>query len=141
MKTLVIDDEFTALTKMKAMLEKYGEVDPATCGEQAIALFEKSIAEANPYDLITIDIELPDMNGIELLKIFNQKESAWQTSWAKKVIISASGTPDNVVKSAKNACDAFLVKPIKKETLNEKLIALGLIEPEPKNDEATAPKS
>ncbi len=64
MKILVVDDDAHILRLYKEELEEEGyEVATASTGEEALAVFEKE----NP-DLVTLDILMPDIDGISLLR-------------------------------------------------------------------------
>lgn len=125
LKILIIDDEFAALKKMEIMLSKFGKCDTATTGAEALKLISTAI-DNEYYNLITFDIGLPDINGIELLIIILAEEKKYNVT-SKKLMISASGTTDNVIRSVKeNKCEGFLVKPVKKTTLYRKLSDIGI---------------
>ena len=114
------------LNKMLAMLKEYGECDSATNGDQALEMFCLARVNMKPYDLITLDIDMPGMNGLELLRqIVNEEEGAI-TVPSKKVMVSAGGTSENVLSAAKHKCDGFIVKPVKKDLLEEKLWHLNI---------------
>ncbi|BBO84396.1 response regulator [Desulfosarcina ovata] len=123
MRILLIDDEPIALTKLGIMLAKVGTCDKATSGIDATEHFVKAIAENQPYDLVAIDIELPDITGLDLLNRFCQLEGQNSTPPAKKIMVTAHSKVDYVVK-AREQCDAFLVKPIRRETLLAKVAEL-----------------
>ena len=127
LKILAIDDEFAALTKMKAMLSTFGECEVATSGAQTIDLIREAIQEGKYFDLITIDIELPDIDGIALLSEILREEKQYNLC-AVKLMVSASSTPSNVCRAKKQNCDGFLVKPIKKDILHQKLHTLGVLQ-------------
>jgi len=129
MRILLIDDEPIALTKLELMLTNVGHCDTAVNGVQATEHFVRSINENQPYDLVTIDIELPDITGLDLLNRFCDLEEKNGISPSKKIMVTAHSKVDYVVKSRKK-CDAFLVKPIRKATLLEKLQALCSPAPE-----------
>ncbi len=129
MRILIIDDEFVALTKMTTMLKRYGRCDAATSGAHAVKLYEGALVEGDPYALASIDIELPDINGIELLRRFHEIEVRRKSVGAKKIMVTAESTPFNVQQSMRLHCDGFLVKPVKRDVLDQKLAALGLSSP------------
>jgi DNA-binding response OmpR family regulator len=125
MRILVIDDEFAALKKLEVLLAEYGDCDAATNGNQAKALFAEAIKEGNLYGLITIDIGLPDISGIELLKFFSTVERKNNKISAKKIMVTSSGDPENVLDAGKY-CNGYITKPVRKEVLLQKLKSLGI---------------
>jgi len=127
MRSLIIDDEFVALSKMVALLEPLGPCDAATNAEQAQSYFLKAIKTNAPYDLITIDINMPNMNGLTLLSRFQSEERSRECRRARKIIITADSSAFNVRAALANDCDGFLVKPISRSVLMEKLASLELV--------------
>jgi len=125
-KILVVDDEFVCLSKMTAFLSAYGQCDAATSGSQAIQLFCKAFARGNPYDLITLDIDMLGMNGLEVLRTICQLEHLKQIPRARKLMVSADGNGSNVLNAKKLGCDGFLVKPVINDLLSATLAKLGL---------------
>lgn len=123
MRILLIDDEPIALTKMEMMLTNTGSCDKASTGIEATEMFVKAIGDNKPYDLVAIDIELPDITGLDLLNRFCQVEKKNGTPPARKIMVTAHSKVDYVVKARKQ-CDAFLVKPIRKDTLLAKVAEL-----------------
>jgi len=129
MRILAVDDELVALTKMHKMLLEYGQCDTATSGAQACKMYSKAISENFPYHLVTIDIQMPEITGFELLRMLAGLERDSHFRPSKKIIITSTGSPENVLEAVRNKCDAFLVKPIKKDVLDDKLKELGLMKP------------
>jgi two-component system chemotaxis response regulator CheY len=120
MRILLIDDEPVALTKLELMLTNVGVCDTASSGIEATEHFVKAIGDNQPYDVVTIDIELPDITGIDLLNRFCHLEQKNGMTPAKKIMVTAHSNIDYVVK-ARHSCDAFIVKPIRKATLLAKI--------------------
>ena len=111
-KILVVDDETTMLETLSSFFGNRGyQLMTATSGEAAIKL----LAEEQPA-LALIDIKLPGMNGIELLKIIKRDYPA-----VKTFIITAF---DEENKKAVEAIgvDAFFAKPIGLDALKKKVI-------------------
>lgn len=125
MRILIIDDEMAALTKMKILLSAYGRCTLSTNAAQALDLCSKAITEKLPFDLITIDIHLGEVNGNELLEQIIQMETTQAVPAAKKIMVTAAGTAENLVMAFGKGCDAFLVKPIKRDALDQKMSSLG----------------
>ena len=131
MKILIIDDEMPVLTKMKVLLSAYGACTLATTAQQAIQLCTSALQENKPFDLITIDIHLKDVSGLDLLASIIQIENETPLPPAKKVVVTAAGTKDNIIRAMIKGCDGFLVKPVKRDTLEQKLAGLGFGKPSP----------
>ncbi len=127
MRILVVDDEFVALERLKIILGSFGRCEPATNANQAFEMFRKAIAKSDRYDLITIDIEMPGKDGIELLRMIREEEEYPKVKPAKTIMVSAVGCPSNVYRSLDSRCDAFIVKPVRRQIIFEKLQALGLL--------------
>lgn len=128
MNILIIDDDYVTQLAMTNMLSQYGNCETAEDGEEAIAAFRQALSAGQPYDLITIDIDMPGLNGIEVLDFLINQEKKSRLPHAKKIMVSAKGSPKNVVAATRSHCDAFLVKPVRKHVILKKLIELGLLD-------------
>ena len=129
MKFLVTDDEFIALTKITSILSKFGDCDVSTNGGQALEMFMDSVVKGELYDLMTIDSEMPDINGLKVLQLICKSEQKQNLHPAKKIIVSAEGKAQNVIDAAGYKCE-FLEKPVMRETLINKLIKLCIVKSE-----------
>ena len=128
MKILVVEDDFVSGKVMKKMMSSYGEVDIASYGEKGVELFEKALNEKNPYDVVCLDIMMPEMDGYEVLKrIRNLENQRGILEGTKVIITSALGDFNNIKAAYREQCEYYLVKPIEKEKLEEVLIKLGMI--------------
>ncbi len=125
MKILVVDDEYVSLKKMKILMSGYGDVDTASSGREALDKFSKSYWDEQFYDLITIDIEMPDMTGLELLERIIDQEKLLMITPAKKIIITAEGTAENLAIAYKYKVSGFIVKPVQRLVLDKKLSSMG----------------
>jgi DNA-binding response OmpR family regulator len=104
---LLVDDEESVRKAFTGILEKAGYlVDAAETGQKAL---EK--AQTKRYDVVLIDIKLPDMEGTDLLLKLPKK------SEMVKIIITGFSTMENGVKAADCGADDFLVKPVKPQEL------------------------
>jgi DNA-binding NtrC family response regulator len=110
-RILVVDDDETIRKTMKAILEDEGyTVDLASTGEEAIQLTIKKT-----YNIALLDIRLPDMEGVELLKLM--RDNVPRT---RKVMITGYPSMQNAITALNKNADAYLLKPID----NEKLLNL-----------------
>lgn len=127
MKILVVDDEYVALQLMTNLYRSYGECTPANNSLTALQTFTDALNQGEPFDLVSIDIEMPGMKGVDLMMELANIELKHNILPSKKIIVSAEATRDNVLNSKRAGVDAFIVKPCNKATLHAKLIEAGAI--------------
>ncbi|MEA4925523.1 MAG: response regulator [Syntrophomonadaceae bacterium] len=130
MKILIVEDDFVSRRLLQNMLEKYGKVDSAVNGVEALEAFKLAIDGQAAYDLICIDILMPEMNGQELLKAIKHHEEAlgiYGGDGVKVIMTTSIGDLGNIKSAFTEQCDAYMVKPIDRERLAEKLKELKLV--------------
>jgi two-component system, chemotaxis family, chemotaxis protein CheY len=131
MKILIVDDELTSRELLKAMLTPYGECHLSESGKEAIELFKRLDSQGERFDLICMDIMMPEMNGHETLREIRRIEAARQGEGslnAKVIMTTALGDAQNIMDAVKSGDDAYIVKPVGKETLIKRMKELGLLE-------------
>jgi len=107
-KILVTDDELIVRESLVAWLKKGGyQVDAASGGREALEALEKAA-----YDLVFLDIKMPDINGIEVLKVVKQRYPGTMV-----VMITAYGSVENAVEAMKLGANDYLMKPFEPEQL------------------------
>ena len=129
-KTLVVEDEFTGRLLLQMTLEKYGEVHIAVNGKEAVEAVHLAIELEAPYDLICLDMKMPEMNGHEALKAIRELESAAGISdQGAKIIMTTSVNDGKSIMSAfKEQCDGYMVKPVDRKKLLQHLRDFKLID-------------
>lgn len=130
MKTLIVEDDFTSRVLLQALLAPYGESHVAINGKEALQAFGVAKEEGRQYDLICLDIMMPEMDGQEALKQIRDAEKADgipEGKGVKIVMTTALGDPKNVMKAHYQVCNGYMVKPIDKGQLLELLKSFGLI--------------
>jgi two-component system, chemotaxis family, chemotaxis protein CheY len=133
MKTLIVEDDFTSRLLVQAIISPYGEFHMAVNGKEAMeAVRIASEGEGwHPYDLILLDVMMPEMDGHEVLKQLRAFERTGGTPAGKgvKVIMTTALRSEADVRGAiAEGCDAYLVKPIDAAKLKAHLRSFGLIE-------------
>ncbi len=111
---LVVDDETEIRSSLEEILreEGYGVATAATAGEALVLLQDA------PYDVVLLDIWLPDRDGLDVLADLHQMPA---DSRPEVVIISGHGTIETAVKATKLGAYDFLEKPL---SLDRTLIVL-----------------
>jgi DNA-binding NtrC family response regulator len=107
-RILVVDDDETIRTTMKAILQDEGYmVDLAATGKEAIQKTQE-----NSYNVALLDIRLPDMEGVELLKLL--KDGIPRT---RKIMVTGYPSMQNAISALNKNADAYLLKPVDVEKL------------------------
>ena len=106
-KVLIVDDAAFMRLAIKRVLEKneFEVVGEAPNGEVSIAKY----VECQP-DIVTMDITMPDMSGIDALKKIRQIDPE-----AKVIMVSAMGQESMVKEAILNGAKSFIVKPFKED--------------------------
>ena len=74
MKVLIAEDDFASRKFMLRFFEKYGECDVTVDGKEAVEAYKMAIECGEPYDLICLDIMMPEMDGHQALKTIRKIE-------------------------------------------------------------------
>ena len=129
MKTLIVEDDFVSRLLMQKILKPYGEAHIAVNGNEAIEAYQMSRDVNQPYDLICLDIMMPEMDGHEVLKkIRNMEENNRKNSTRVKIVMTTVLADSKSIMTAfKSQCDGYLTKPIDKKKMLEQLHNLGLL--------------
>lgn len=128
--TLIVeDDELTAML-FQGFLMGYGRCEFAPNGRVGFERFRLALESDSPYDLICLDIMMPDVSGVELLKLVRALEEERGVPLEKrcKIVMTTAVSDKSIIKEAYEAkCDSYLMKPIKRSQLLDTVRELGLI--------------
>lgn len=115
MKTLIVEDDFTNRLLLQTFLSRFGECHMAVNGKEAVGAFQMAVSNGSPYDLICMDILMPEMNGKEAVKQVRGLEDArgiLSNHGVKIIMTTAVNDIKEIVRSFQSLCDAYLIKPI-----------------------------
>jgi two-component system, chemotaxis family, chemotaxis protein CheY len=130
MKALIVEDDFTSRLLLQKLLAPYGESHIAVNGKEAVSAFRQSVVDNEPYDLICLDIMMPEMDGIAALREIRAAETRMglmEGDGVKVIMVSALKDMKNVSAAYNEFCDSYLVKPVDKAKLIDQLAQLRLI--------------
>ncbi len=98
---LIVDDELGPRESLRMVMKPYYGIDMAASGSEALArIHEKT------YDLVTLDLTMPDMHGIELLQRIKEEQEG-----AEVVIVTGYGTLATAQKAIRHGAFDYLTKP------------------------------
>jgi two-component system chemotaxis response regulator CheY len=139
MRILIVEDDFSSRKVLEKYVEGYGRYDVAVDGQEALASFKMAWKERDPYDLILLDIRMPNMDGqeaVRLIRDLEKKRGVQGRDETKVIAITALDDPKNVFHTYfKGGVDSYLVKPLDKEQLERELQGFGFL---PQSSSATA---
>lgn len=116
MKILIVEDEPKLASFVKKGLEEQScEVDVAFDGQ-----IGRAMALNNTYDVIVMDVNLPKMNGYEVVKILRQEQNHTPI-----LMLTAMGSMDDKLTGFESGADDYLVKPFEFRELMARLRALS----------------
>jgi len=118
MKFLVVDDFSTMRRIVRGLLKEMGmnHVDEAEDG--AIALH---MVKNNKYDFVVSDINMPNMNGFDLLKAIKADPDLKSIP---VLMVTAEARKEDIVLAVQSGAAGYIVKPFTKATLEDKVIKI-----------------
>lgn len=120
MKILITDDDFVTRNLIYGILMPFAKCDMAINGKAALDAFEQAWQEKKPYDLICLDVQMPEMDGHETLRQIRDLEDKMSLNGperARVIMITAARDPESVMAARQSKAEAYLVKPIQKDRL------------------------
>ncbi len=128
MKTLVVDDDYIVRTMLCELLAPYGECEESANGLDALKRYKRALNSGSPFDLIVMDVLMPELDGHKVLRRIRDMECKRRTAMideVKVIMISYLGDPENVVASFRTGAMAYIVKPIDAAVLKQRIMELG----------------
>lgn len=131
MKILIAESDFVCRRLLQNILSANGQCDIAVDGQEVIEAFKSAHQEKAPYDLLCLDILLPENDGFQIwnsIRAFEKKHGITGANGVKIIMSSVLDNFRDVQLSFQEECEAYLAKPITKEKLDETLQQFGLAE-------------
>jgi len=131
MRALIVDDDFYSRIMLHDMLRPVAECHIAVNGEEAVGAFKKALEDGRPYDLVCMDLLMPEMDGQQALREMRALEKDQDSEHASRCsIFVVSMVEDNRETNEAfflGGADSFLVKPIEESRLMAELREHGLL--------------
>jgi two-component system chemotaxis response regulator CheY len=115
MRFLIVDDFSTMRRIVRNLLKEIGFANAEEAEDGAVAL---TMLKTSKYDFIVSDINMPNMNGFELLKNVRSDDSLKGIPF---LMVTAEAKKDDIVQAAQGGASGYIVKPFTKATLEEKV--------------------
>jgi two-component system chemotaxis response regulator CheY len=115
MKFLIVDDFSTMRRIVRGLLKElgYNNAEEAEDGVAALNLLKNT-----KFDFVVSDINMPNMNGFELLAAIKAEASL---KHIPVLMVTAEARKEDIVRAAQDGAAGYIVKPFTKATLEEKV--------------------
>ena len=127
MNILIIEDDTTSSNILEQMLKQYGKITIANNGRDGLSFFREAIKNKIQYNLIFLDIMLPEIDGQEVLKEIREIEKdhgVYGFDSVKVIMTTALDDSKNIMQAFRSQCEGYLVKPISKVNLYQEISRL-----------------
>jgi two-component system, chemotaxis family, chemotaxis protein CheY len=118
MKFLVVDDFSTMRRIVRGLLKEIGYSNVEEAEDGAVAL---SMLKNARFDFVVSDINMPNMNGFELLKAIKADDAL---KALPVLMVTAEARKEDIVLAAQTGAAGYIVKPFTKATLEEKVLKI-----------------
>ncbi len=131
MKTLIVEDDELNRELLVELFSEYGPVESAGNGFSALDLFQDASNMGQPFDLICMDIMMPDLDGQQALREIRELETdrgLASEDIVKVVMMTGLDDRENVTNAyVEGGCHGYLTKPVAIKDIIAMLVHLGLI--------------
>jgi two-component system, chemotaxis family, chemotaxis protein CheY len=115
LKFLIVDDFSTMRRIVRGLLKEMGCLHTAEAEDGAVAL---NMLRANRFDFVVSDINMPVMDGFELLKAIKADEALRHLP---VLMVTAEARKEDIVLAAQSGAAGYIVKPFSKAILEDKV--------------------
>ena len=130
LKMLIVEDDFPSCKILEEYLSEYGDSTTAANGIEGVEAFKNALDAGTPYDLVCLDIMMPEMDGHEALRTIRQieqKHGIFDPSGVNVIMTTAKDRSRDMIEAFDEGCASYIVKPVDQEKLVAEMQKLDLI--------------
>ena len=130
MKILIADDNGTSRKLLNLAFIGKAECEFASTGIEALDVFAQANDTGRPFDLIILDVLMPKMDGLEVLKRIRETEAVKGISGRDRVKIAMAtrlDDRDTVLTAFRDQCDGYITKPYGPYSVQRELARQGIL--------------
>lgn len=130
MKVLIAEDDFASRKYISQFMKRFGDVDITVDGAEAVDAFLMAVQDGEYYDLVCLDIMMPNMNGIEALQAMRAIEAdhrLGREQSCKIIMMSALNEKEYVQRASRLGCNGYANKPVNLDRLTEVMRKMKLL--------------
>lgn len=133
MRILIAEDDYVSRKFLYKFMSQFGEVDITVDGMEAIEVFLMAVEDKHYYNLVCLDIMMPEVDGVKALKTIRKLEEEREVPEDKRckiVMTTALNDPKGIFETFDLGSEAYAVKPIDTDKLIDVLKRLKLLNDE-----------
>ena len=115
LRFLIVDDFATMRRIVRGLLREMGCAVAEEAEDGAVAL---QMLRSAPYDFVVSDINMPNMNGFDLLRAIKADETL---AHLPVLMVTAEARKEDIVRAVRSGAAGYIVKPFSKATLEDKV--------------------
>lgn len=130
LKILVVEDDFPSCEVLREYLSEYGRCTCTVDGYSGVEAFAAALDAGDPYDLICLDIMMPEMDGHEALTRIREIEKTHgleDTQRVPVIMTTAKDRSRDMIQAFDEGCASYIIKPVDQGKLITELKKLELI--------------
>lgn len=120
MNILIVEDDYLCREVLRRYMQSYGSCNIVINGREGVDAFKEALANKEPYDLVCLDIMMPEISGHQALQEIRAAEKDVGIAGgdrSKIVMTTALADANSVMNAFRDECDGYLVKPISKDAI------------------------
>ncbi|WAC72701.1 response regulator [Roseateles sp. SL47] len=120
---LVVDDFATMRRIISGLLRELGfrKITEAEDGKAALRALEGAVAAGEPVHFVLSDINMPVMNGFQMLEALRTKPESDPLHKIPVLLVTAEGRKEDILRAAQLGATGYVVKPFNKDTIGDKI--------------------
>ncbi len=129
MKILIVDDENISRKILASKMKGVGECVAVDNSKRALSVLKAAVKKGAPFDLITLDVSMPGMDGQEMLRYIRTNEirdKVPKENRVKILMVTARMNMNTIKACIKAGCNGYLLKPVSRVQLMQNLAKIGV---------------
>ena len=130
---LIVEDDFTTRHLESAVLSNFGTCDVAVDGREALEAFRTALQEGKAYDLVILDLLLPEISGLDVLSGIRALEDDHGIAGLDRsriAVVTTVAEHKSIRKSFADQADAYILKPVTRTKIRRELARLRILDSE-----------